>query len=130
MNVKNRITRAIKGDDLDRTTLMYRGKSSTNSKLLKHFLDIDPGETDRIYNAYYNDKSLSIHHKDLLEEVGADIFSGGYTVSDFFTYFPFYKGPGINLNHDHLYWYTWGIDNQVVKISGLKKINPKDKRST
>jgi uroporphyrinogen decarboxylase len=102
--------------------LMYRGKASTNSILLKHFLNIDQYETDRIYYAFYNDLSVSENHKELLRALGADIFSGGYTVTDFLTYFPVYTGPESCLNKDHLYWYSWGIDNKVVELSGYDTV--------
>ena len=80
MNLKKRFIRAINKEDLDEMLLMYRGKSNTNSRLLKYFLGRDPEDKDRIYGAYYNDRSVEKYRLDIMEKIGADIFSGGYTV--------------------------------------------------
>jgi uroporphyrinogen decarboxylase len=122
MDIKHRFLNAINHLPVDRIPLMYRGFPETTEKLLEYFIDIEAESKTDLHSIIYNTQAVEENYEKLLRELGADMFAGGYALSAFTTYFPCYAGPDKDIERDHIYWFSWGIDNRVVQLSGYNSV--------
>jgi uroporphyrinogen decarboxylase len=78
--------------------MMYRGDEIVNENLIKHF-----GIKDEIY-----------WDLEIIRNLGADFFSGGASLNEYYTYIPKYVGPEFDCEHDKLYFFVFGINSKAV----------------
>jgi uroporphyrinogen decarboxylase len=122
MDIKQRFLNAVKHLPADRVPLMYRGFPETTEILLKHFFNKETKRKTDLPSIIYNNRDVKENYGELLKKLCADMFAGGYALSAFTTYFPCYTGPDKGIEQDHIYWFTWGIDNRIVKLSGYNSV--------
>lgn len=98
MEGKQLILDAIRHGTVPKVPMMYRGDEVMNSKLIEHF-----GITDQIY-----------WNRELIDQLGADFYSGGASLNEYYTYIPRYRGPDFDCEHDKLYFFPFGIKSRAV----------------
>jgi len=98
MGSKQLVLDAIRHNPVHRVPMMYRGDEVINGKLINHF-DI----TEEIF-----------WDRDLINSLGADFFSGGASLNEYYTYIPKYVGPEFDCEHDKLYFFPFGIKSRAV----------------
>ncbi len=103
--LKNLVLDTIKHKEVDKIPMLYRGEPSTDYKLIKYFgLDHISKDWER-----------------MVENLGADFYSGGVTLSDFYTYKPKYTGPEFDSDYDPNYFFMWGIKSKFITEDGIYK---------
>ena len=102
MSSRDRVLAAINHRQVDRIPVMYRGLPETNAKLIKHF---ELGQADE-------------HGVELLEELGADLFSAGSAMGKYTRLAPRFTGGGDETHGSHLDQ-VWGLVSQQVSTKDI-----------
>jgi hypothetical protein len=95
---KQLILDAIHHRPVPEVPMMYRGDEVVNQKLIN----------------YYGIKNKIYWDVELIKHLGADFYSGGASLNEYYTYLPKYIGPKFNCEHDKLYFYTFGINSKAI----------------
>ena len=110
---KKRILDSIKFRSVDRIPLTFRGTESVTVKLMNYFGIDNP--SDFIGN-----------RKELINKLGADMWSSGSRLDKFSVFLPEYNGPGAVKPYieDDQYYYTIGVNTAKSAISPFYGVNP------
>jgi uroporphyrinogen decarboxylase len=95
-DARRRVLRAIDHEPLDRIPLMYRGLPETDGRLCEH-LGLGPADE---------------HWLELIERLGADLFSGGSSLGKYTRVAPKYVGPLTDAHGSSHLDYVWGLKAQ------------------
>jgi len=90
---RQRVLAAISHRQVDRIPLMYRGLPETDAKLCEHFA-LGP---------------VDAHWVELVERLGADLFSGGSSMGRYTRVSPKYTGPLDDSHSSFHIDYVWGL---------------------
>lgn len=103
--LKKMVWDAINHKTVERIPMMYRGEPLLDHKMIRFF-----GLED-----------ITSDWQVLVENIGADFYSGGVSLCDFYTYKPKYIGPDFESDHDPNFFYIWGIKSRFIEEDGIYK---------
>ena len=94
---KQLVLDSIRRKPVNRIPMFYRADEFVNRKMINHF---------NIGGRDWNEA--------ILRNLGADFFSGGPSLNDFYCYLPRYIGPDFACDHDDLFFFSFGIKSKCV----------------
>ena len=106
MDTKNLVLNCIRHRDNPKIPLMFRAVPAVNEKLINHF----------------KLKDLENDWGEMIEILGADIFSDGETLGAFTTYIPKYAGPSFEAIYEPNHFFIWGIKPEYINSGSGKEI--------
>lgn len=101
MNIKQRVKAAINFKPVDRIPTMYRGIDYLTKSLMKHF-------------GFGNDSKIEKNYKELLKNMGADLYSTGYNPGYFSTFVPECSYPEPELPYAKSGSFFYALDIKTV----------------
>jgi uroporphyrinogen decarboxylase len=105
LDIKKFILDSLNHESLDHVPLFYRGDLIINDVLIQRF-GLHNIETD---------------FQLLVDKLGADFYTGGVTLSDFYTYAPKYIGTDYGTYQDPNFFFTFGINSKVIERDGKRE---------
>jgi len=106
MNTKDMILNSIRHRENLKIPLMFRAVPAVSEKLINHFKLRD----------------LEDDWEEMIEKIGADVFSDGETLGAFTTYIPKYAGPRFESVYEPNHFFIWGIKPEYIYLGSDREI--------